>query len=78
MLPCSFTHSLSSLFEMARLFDVLLLHPLMSLYLSAAVASLQSAQQIVHHFRDSLLADPDDRSALYRVLGVAVVRESER
>lgn len=63
---------------MARLFDVLLLHPLMSLYLSAAVASLQSAQQIVHHFRDSLLADPDDRSALYRVLGVAVVRESER
>lgn len=55
-----FTHSLSSLFAVARLFDVLLLHPLMSLYLSAA---------IVHHFRDQLLADPDDRSALYRVLG---------
>ena len=53
---------------MARLFDVLLLHPLMSLYLSAA---------IVHHFRDQPRAAPDDRSALYRVLGVSAQGEGE-
>lgn len=62
---------------MARLFDVLLLHPLMSLYLSAAVATPPSPQQIVHHFRDQLLADPDDRSALYRMLGVSARGEGE-
>ena len=32
-----FTHSLSSLGYVARLFDVLLLHPLMPIYVSAAV-----------------------------------------
>lgn len=63
---------------MARLFDVLLLHPLMSLYLSAAVSSSESHQQIVHHFREPLLRDPDDRSALYRVLGVSVGGGRER
>ena len=37
LLTRSFSHSLSSIYQVARLMDVMLLHPLMSTYVSASV-----------------------------------------
>ena len=37
VLQSRFTHTLTSVYEVARLFDVMLLHPILSLYVAAAV-----------------------------------------
>ncbi|KAK8831856.1 hypothetical protein WA577_001913 [Blastocystis sp. JDR] len=54
-----FAHSLHSVYQVARLMDVMLLHPLMPLYVSAAV---------VLHFREKLLR-MQERFQLYQLLG---------
>ena len=54
-----FTHSLSSLEQVARLFDVMLLHPLMPLYVAASV---------ILHFKNELLAT-EERCQVYQILG---------
>ena len=54
-----FTHSISSLSQVARLFDVILLHPIMPIYIAAAV---------VFHFRKDLTSS-QERSHVYQVLG---------
>ncbi|KAM7455418.1 hypothetical protein BLSTO_03825 [Blastocystis sp. subtype 1] len=58
-LTLSFAHSLHSVYQVARLMDVMLLHPLMPLYVSAAV---------VLHFREKLLR-MQERFQLYQLLG---------
>ena len=54
-----FSHSLSSIYEVARLFDVMLLHPILSLYVASSV---------VLHFKSELLSSAEDRSAVYSIL----------
>ena len=65
MLRNRFTHSLSSLSQVARLFDVMLLHPIMPLYVAASV--------ILHFRRD--LQKIEERYQVYQILGVGVDRE---
>ena len=67
-LSCRFTHSLTSLPQVARLFDVMLLHPLMPLYIAASV---------VLHFKKDLQTT-EERYQVYQILGVGVYCWSDR
>jgi len=69
-----FSHSLSSIYEVARLFDVMLLHPILSLYVASSVLiCFANDFKVVLHFKSELLSSAEDRSAVYSILNVCFV-----
>lgn len=55
-----FTHSLQSVFNVTRLFDIMLIHPLMPLYIAAA---------IVIHYKSEVLSNESSDCMLHTVFG---------